>query len=463
MRSLYSKFLIFTMITMVGSAVISFLIVNTYYHQFLKTDNDTKNMHILQHITTFIETNPSIDLPQYLSTQANVGYKMLLIKEDEELSSLQTYGDPFRSLNLDIEIIETVFDGENYHGMRDLPKETFVTGFFSDELANTVGTSFTYDDETYALFLRPNIKMLFNEVHYLLGGLFIGMGIVSLIAMLFVARRLIKPLRQLTTATKKIGAGRFHASLSYKSNDEIGQLARSFTNMTDELKKADTMQKQFITDVSHDLQTPLQQMKGYATLLKDGNLSERETNEYASIIERETERLSNLSRQLLVLTSLDAKREQMPFTTIHVDKQLKDVILRFRWQLEQKGLTLTAEVNEATIRGVESFIEQLWENLLSNAIKYTPDGKEIILTLTEHDEHIVCTIKDQGIGIPTEKLPHVFDRFYRVDDARSTHIEGTGLGLSIIKRIVSLHRGTIDIKSEVGEGTEVTIKLNKNR
>lgn len=446
---------------MIGSAIIAFLVVNTYYHQFLKSDNDAKNMRVLQEITSYIEANPQLDLQHFLTTQANTGYKLYLVKSDEELTS-ETFGEPFRSFNLDNNVMNGVLKGVNYHGMRDLPKETFVTGFFADELANSVGSSFTINDETYALFLRPNIKMLFSEVHFLLGGMFIGMGVVSLIAIIFVARQLIKPLRQLTAATEKISAGNFHVPVSYDSQDEIGQLARSFTQMTDELAKADTMQKQFITDVSHDLQTPLQQMKGYASLIREGDLSKSKQDEYLHIIEGETDRLSSLSRQLLVLTSLDANRQYETMTTFRLDKQIREVLLRFRWQLEKKNLTLTAEINKATIEGSESFIEHLWDNLLSNAIKYTPEGRAIALSLHSFEHYVEFTIEDEGIGIASENIPNIFDRFYRVDDARNSQIEGTGLGLAIVKSIVDLHKGTITINSTVDIGTKITIKLNKS-
>lgn len=139
--------------------------------------------------------------------------------------------------------------------MRDLPKETFVTGFFSDEMANTVGVPFTYDGQQHGLFIRPNIKLLFTEIHYLLGGLFIVMALVSLVAMLFVARKLIQPITTLTAATKKIGAENFALSLPINRADEIGQLADSFQSMANHLQESDATRKQFINDVSHDFQT----------------------------------------------------------------------------------------------------------------------------------------------------------------------------------------------------------------
>lgn len=457
MRSLYGKFLLFTVITMIGSALIAFLIVNTYYHQFLKSENDAKNMNVLNEITSYVEANENLDLHQYLTTQANVGYKLVLTKNDAGEMRMETFGEPFRSFNLDVQVIEDILDGANYHGMRDLPKETFVTGFFADELANSVGTSFTWQDETYALFLRPNIKMLFSEVHYLLGGLFVGMGILSLLAMIFVARQLIKPLRQLTKATETIGAGHFEVPITYDSRDEIGQLAHSFRQMTKELAKADLRQKQFIADVSHDLQTPLQQIKGYASLMKDNDLTGKKEKDYPHIIEREAERLSNLSRQLLTLTSLDTEHTYKKMTTFSLDEQIKSILRRFRWQLEHKNITIIADIEAVKFVGIEAFLEQLWENLLSNAIKYTETGGSISLTLYTHEENVVFTIEDEGIGIPKRHLPHLFDRFYRVDDARSSHVEGTGLGLAIAKRIVDIHEGTIEFQSEMNKGTKAIV------
>src|SRR5699024_1076708 len=162
-----------------------------------------------------------------------------------------------------------VLNGDVYHGMADLPKETFVTGLFADELANTVGVPFTFKDNDYALFLRPNIKMLFTEIHYLLGGLFIGMGVISLLAMLIVAKMLVNPITKLTTATKKVSREQFLVDLPTNRHDEIGELAQSFEKMTDELREADNMRKQFISNVSHDFQTPLLNIKGYTDLLKN--------------------------------------------------------------------------------------------------------------------------------------------------------------------------------------------------
>lgn len=455
MRSLYGKFLIFTIGIMLFSALLAFLVVNTYYHQQMRAQNDEKNLNIVSSITQFITSQEDLHLDHYLTTQADVGYKLILVDEHKNTSF---YGADFRLDNLSQEAIDDVLNGKLYHGMRDLPKETFVTGFFSDESANTVGTSFEYEGKTYALFLRPNIKMLFTEVHYLLGGMFLGMAIISLVAMLFVARKLIQPISKLTEATKKVGAEQFSVSLPTKRNDEIGQLATSFQKMADQLHESDQMRKQFINDVSHDFQTPLQNIKGYAALLHD-EANDSDRIHYTEIIQSETERLSVLTKQLLLLTSLDALSEPLELQTVKLNKQIKEVLQRHRWLMEEKNISLTADIEAVTIRGNKGYLEKIWENVLTNALKYTLSGGTIEIIVKKEQDQAVITISDSGIGISEENIPHLFDRFYRVDDARHADIEGTGLGLAIVDQVITLHGGTIDVKSKLGEGTTFVIHL----
>ncbi len=458
MKSLYGKFLLFTVIIMLSSFLVAFLVVNTFYHQQLRGQNDEKNMKIAEEMAHYIESDPNIDIKEYLSTQANVGYKIYMTNETRE----DTYfGDAFREKNLTDEAIEQVLANERYHGMRDLPKETFVTGFFSDEMANTVGVPFTYNGQQHGLFIRPNIKLLFTEIHYLLGGLFIVMALFSLVAMLFVARKLIQPITTLTTATKKIGAENFALSLPINRADEIGQLADSFQTMANHLQESDATRKQFINDVSHDFQTPLQNIKGYAALLDDETITSKEHKKYTNIIESETERLSALTKQLLLLTSLDSLSTTMQQQTFSLDAQLKNVIQKYRWLMDEKNISLSLEIDEVSFTGQEEYTEKIWENLLSNALKYTDENGVIHVSLEKNVHEVIIIFSDTGIGISEKHIPQLFDRFFRVDEARHSKVEGTGLGLSIVEQAVDLHNGTIDIQSELSKGTTFTIILPK--
>lgn len=458
MRSLYGKFIATTVVIMILSTLIAFLAINTYYHQQLKGQNDEKNMNIVKSIASFIESDNDIDLANYLETQSAVGYKLYVVNENLESSM---YGDAFRAEDLSSEVIDNVMNGEEYHGMRDLPSETFVTGFFSNKLANTVGVPFNYNNETYALFLRPDIKMLFTEVHYILGGMVLVMAVFSLLSMLIVAKKLIEPITELTAATKKVGEEQFTGKLDINRKDEIGQLAKSFQLMTEKLSENDRIRKEFISDVSHDFQSPLLNIKGYAELLLDNMLTEEARKSYASVIQSETERLSSLTKQLLLLTSLDQLSSPLKMKTFNLDEQLKETIRKYRWLLEEKGITLAMEMEEVSFTGDPAFLEKVWENLLSNALKYTEVGGAIEIVLTEEPNEVTVLVRDNGIGIGEEALGRIFDRFYRADDSRTSETGGTGLGLSIVQQVVKLHDGIIHVVSGQGSGTTFTIVFPK--
>lgn len=458
MRTLYTKFIFYTVGIMVLSFTLTFIIINTFYHQQFKITNDEKNVSIAKNITSFIEQNDDISLHSYLNTVAKSGYKLLLV---DEKKATYFFGNKFRKENLDDRSIDIVLNGDTYHGMRDLPKETFVTGLFSDELANTVGVPLTYQKKRYALFLRPDVKLLFTEVHYLLGSLFIGMGIISIIAMLIVAKMLISPISKLTDATKKVSKEQFHFDLPINRNDEIGILAENFQKMTEQLQETDEMRKQFISNVSHDFQTPLSNIKGYTDLLKNGQLTEETKNDYLQVIQLEVERLSSLTKQLLLLTSLDQLSSLVNKERFALNDVLKETIYTYQWLLHEKNISLSVEAERIIFYGDKALLQNVFDNLLSNAIKYTNEFGSITVKLYETTLHTIISIEDDGIGIETDNIPHLFERFYRVDDSRNKKIEGTGLGLSIVQQIVHLHDGKINVMSEVGKGSTFSVIFSK--
>ncbi|WP_301108613.1 HAMP domain-containing sensor histidine kinase [Sporosarcina sp.] len=458
MKSLYGKFVILTLGIMLTSGLLAFLAVNTYYHRYLKDENDEKNVRIAEEIASFIESEEGLDLTGYFNMLAGVGYKLLVIQPDGTTGS---YGEEFRLDNLEPKAVRLVQDGNVYHGMRDLKAESFVTGYFSNESANTVGVPFTYQGSTYALFLRPDIKMLFTEIHYLLGGMVIVMAIISLLAMLVVARKLIQPIVVLTRATKKVGEEQFSGELSIDRKDEIGQLAKDFQQMINRLSENDQIRKAFISDVSHDFQSPLLNIKGYADLLSNEELPADERKHYAGIIQSETERLSMLTKQLLLLTSLDQLVSPLQKKVFRIDEQVRETVRKSQWLLQEREMSLMLEIDEVTFEGDPAFLEKVWENLLSNALKYTQDGGTIDVRLWEQDNEVCFSIEDTGVGMSEETKSRIFDRFYRADHSRTREVEGTGLGLSIVEQVVRLHDGQIEVTSELGEGTTFIVRLPK--
>ena len=457
MKSLYIKFAFTTIAIMLLSGVIAFLMSNFYYQQKLKPLNDEKNTKIALDMVSFIEEEEHVELDRYLQNIADVGYQMLLL---DDAGSETYYGAAFREKDLSNRIKENVLNGTIYHGMAEFPQETFVTGFFANELENTIGVPLTYENEQYALFVRPDIKLLFNEMHFLLAWLLVFTIILSIILVLISTKYLVHPLSKITKATERLSKGNFDIILEIERDDEIGQLAKSFTHMAKQLEALDDMKNEFISNISHDIKSPLSNIKGYVQLLENEALDKTEKEKYMTIIHQEISRLSNLTKQLLLLASLDRQEQLLKKEKFLVSDQLKEIIRSHQWSLEEKGLMVSYTLSEKTmIYGDPSMLYNVWENLFTNAIKYNEESGSIDVTVVEHDKSIEVRFEDTGIGLDEHIKERVFDRFFREDSSRNRKIEGTGLGMAIVSRIVELHDGDIQIESVYGKGTTISVYL----
>ncbi|MFC4601372.1 cell wall metabolism sensor histidine kinase WalK [Cohnella hongkongensis] len=230
-----------------------------------------------------------------------------------------------------------------------------------------------------------------------------------------------------------------------------------------EAEKLEQSRREFVANVSHELRTPLTTIKSYAEALDDGALDEPPlADRFVGVIRSETERMIRLVTDLLHLSRFDSRRNQLIRQHIDLLDMLEEVVDRFSFQLRQKAITVSVKVEE-TQKKVwldRDGIDQVLDNLVSNAIKYTLDGGSIDITAsTSEAGQLAIAIKDTGIGIPKKDLHRIFERFYRVDKARSRNMGGTGLGLSIAREIVRAHGGTIAIDSEINVGTVVTVQL----
>jgi len=296
-------------------------------------------------------------------------------------------------------------------------------------------------------------------MHYLFAGMIFVMIVMSVLAVVLLARQIVKAVSVITEATKDVQDENFAVSLPLKRRDEIGQLARNFKEMTDKLEETDTIRKQFINDVSHDFQTPLQNIKGYIDLLQEDTLKDEEKQRYMKIIRKETDRLSALTKQLLIVTSLDSIEGDFDKEPVHLEEQIKNTIQNYRWLMMEKGISLHTHIEPVTILANKQFIDKVWENLISNAIKYTMNDGEIRITVKKERDEAVIKIADTGIGMTEQDKQYIFERFYRVDDARHASIEGTGLGLAIVQDVIAVHKGSILVESTLGEGTTFTVRL----
>ncbi|HOE56799.1 MAG TPA: ATP-binding protein [Bacillota bacterium] len=229
-----------------------------------------------------------------------------------------------------------------------------------------------------------------------------------------------------------------------------------------EQEKLDKMRKEFVANVSHELRTPITTIKSYTETLLDGALDNKEyTLNFLKVINSESERMTRLVKDLLQLSKLDYDKMEWNMKNLDLLNMIKDCVQKMEIAARQKNQSLSFEaVGElCEITGDKDRIEQVIINIISNAIKYTPDNGAIKVKAGRVDDKVEIRIADTGLGIPREDLPRLFERFYRVDKARSRAMGGTGLGLSIARNIVEAHRGTIRIESEYGKGSEVIINL----
>jgi signal transduction histidine kinase len=258
----------------------------------------------------------------------------------------------------------------------------------------------------------------------------------------------------------KLSRGDFEVAprQDFRIDPKLGRFVRSIDEMAAELAKVEAMRHEFVSNVSHEIQSPLTSIRGYAIALEDERITPAERREYLGVIQAESERLSGLSESLLRLAALDAHGAVDETRVFRLDQQLRNAIIATEPQWSAKGIDLEADLAETTIRADADLLGQVWLNLLGNAVKFTPPGGQIQVSLSDHDGTAVCEIADTGIGIADDALPHIFERFYKADQSRSA-FAGSGLGLAITKKIIDLCAGKITVESELGKGATILVSL----
>jgi signal transduction histidine kinase len=288
----------------------------------------------------------------------------------------------------------------------------------------------------------------------------------------FLSRSITFPISRMQDAAQRIAKGDFSRKVEIKSRDELGQLAKSLNIMAAELqqkmenlRQMNKIRTDFVANVSHELKTPLTLIKGYIETLQDRAINDKDkANRFVSIIKEHTNRLENIIDDLLSLSELELSKDCLNKSEFNLRKLVDEVTLGFGYALDSKrhSLSMDLQGDDFRVKADRDKVEQVIVNLIDNAIKYTNEAGQINIFLIEHQSEITLIVKDNGIGIPEEDVNRVFERFYRVDKARSRKLGGTGLGLGIAKHIVLAHNGQIDIESEVKKGTKVLVRLPKS-
>lgn len=349
-----------------------------------------------------------------------------------------------------------------------------------DETRQKIFSVAPVDDEGFIYIILASEEydsaaemVLGSTILRLSGGLavlaFLFIVVVALVSFRLLTRRLDRLAHEMDRFQRETAGPTLLPRRPVTDGDEIDVLTSSFDNMAqvireqvDRLEKTDALRRELVANVSHDLRTPLASLHGYLETLaiKKGALSEEERQRYLEVALRNSERLRSLVAELFELAKLDAKEIQPELEEFSLPELVQDVVQEFQLRAQEKGVALSADLSERLpfVRADIRLIERVLENLIENALRHTPSGGAVEIALRQEDGRVRVEIRDSGVGIPAEQLPHIFDRFHRVpgDD---DDIVGGGLGLAISKRILELHQSMIEARSQLNEGTTFTFRL----
>ena len=310
--------------------------------------------------------------------------------------------------------------------------------------------AYEYDTEQAALLegLQDNLLRLSA-----------GIAVAVLCLSGLLSRALTGKIDQLLTAIRKVREGAYSHRAEVRGHDEIAQLAEEFNSLTDRLQTTESARRRFVSDASHELKTPLAAIRLLTdSILQTENIDRETAREFVTDIGQEAERLSRITEDLLRLTRLDSGVLEPP-TVVDVLPVLEQVMRMMSLVAQEKGTELTyRSEGTCTVLATQDEIHQIIYNLTDNAVKYSPPGSTVQVTLLHVGDQVVLTVEDNGAGIPEEDLPRIFERFYRVDKARSRAAGGTGLGLAIVSDTVKKRGGTVDAANRPGGGAVFTVR-----
>lgn len=322
----------------------------------------------------------------------------------------------------------------------------------------TIGLVFTVADTKYIHEFQIDIIKIILITYTI--SLFISFIIIWLLSY-----AIVKPLRQMSIAAKQFGKGNFSKRVLVTSDDELGQLAKSFNNMADSLSISEGKKRAFIANVSHELKTPMTTISGFIDGILDGTIEKEKQNHYLKIVSDEIKRLSRLVKTMLNLSRIDNENIVINNQEFDIIKLLINITITFEPLINEKNIEIIGLNNNHTmlINGDLDMIYQAVYNLIENAVKFTNNNGYINIEVFESHNNCNIKIKNSGNGIPNDEMEFIFDKFYKTDKSRSQDKNGLGLGLYIAKKIINLHGGNISAESIQGEFCIFSITIPKNK
>lgn len=282
--------------------------------------------------------------------------------------------------------------------------------------------------------------------------------VIATLAIRFVSKLFFDPIKKLREAMGKVADGDFSVKLETKSGSkEIQEVYAGFNMMTKELSAIEILQTDFVSNVSHEIKTPINAIEGYTTLLQECECLTENEQEYVSKILFNTKRLSDLVGNILLLSKIENQSIMIKKTKYRLDEQIRGSIVALESKWEEKNIEFDVELDDVEYVGSENLMRHVWDNIIGNAIKFNPIGGEIKIRLYKDSDKIVCMIDDKGPGLTEESIKHIFDKFYQGDVSHK--VQGNGLGLALVKRILMICDGDVNAENLTEGGCRFTVIL----
>ncbi|EGL15111.1 MULTISPECIES: HAMP domain-containing sensor histidine kinase [Paenibacillus] len=446
-RSLYIRVVLTFLVSVIAGTVIAFFVSTWIFEDKLNLNAQINLRNFGQDIVRIYKTLPLREADSFVSDMKQLDSYHIRIYE--ATGGFQSYGklNGHKPAAVTMEQLKKVMDGGV---VQDTPNG-IASVLLGLPLKTEMGTK--------AMFLEtlapPSATFVARWGIIFATSSLIAGSLLILVASIF----LVRPIKKLTKATKRIAAGDFNVKLNIKQSSELGTLARSFEDMMHDLKQLEQMRREFVTNVSHEVQSPLTSISGYASALKQVGLSDHERSRYLDIIIAEAKRMSKMSDSLLKLSLLESQSRQLRLTTRSLDEQIRRVIVALQPQWNARRLQFELDLDTIQVTADHELLNQVWTNIIGNSIKFSEDGGMINVSIGQDIKNVTVRISDTGIGIPLDDQKRIFERFFKADRSHSRKVDGSGMGLAIVKQIVSLHQGDIRVESELGQGTTFIVAL----
>ena len=454
-RTIFSKLFLSYLFIIIISLLLFIGIFFYLFHIQMYKDYEKTFEYEFEKIEFLIQEASYLEMENsFRYTFDHADYQMYMIDKNGKLLYGPTSFENSLLVDIDPDIMNAITKGEHVSN----------GGFMNGELLYVVAAPFTSQmldgESTFLVMVFHEITHEYKQVILMIVFTFIIAMLFTAIILWFISKKITKPLREMNETAILYAKGDFSKSVKYETNDEIGQLAKSFAYMANELNQLENRRKTFVSNVSHDLRSPLTSMKGFLIALIDGTIPDDRRHHYYGLMKDETERMIKLVNDTLEITRLEEGQYQLSCSQYDITAQIKRIIHKFEPQIDKKKLEVRFKTIEPSlfVYADEERIEQVIINLLQNAIQFSHVQSPIDILLQRIGKKVQLSIQDYGEGMTEDQLHAIWKRFYKADEAR-TNKSGFGLGLAIVKSILDLHDAEINVKSKLGEGTTFSFTL----